>query len=105
MATNMEKTVLRQRSAATLFGIPLGELGWFASLLMGVATGFAAFFAATFLSIMGMLAYVTFSGHPMASVDFSLTSRYFGLPTGIVVMALALAYLGTQWARRHLRRA
>ncbi len=91
--------------SGNLFGIPLGKLGWFACLLMGVATGFAAFFASTFLAIMGMLAYVTFSGHSMASVDFSLTYRDIGLPIGIVVMAIALAYLGTQWARRHIHRS
>ena len=33
--------VTRARHDGVLFGIPLGDLGWFASLLMGVAVGMA----------------------------------------------------------------
>ncbi len=36
-----------------LFGIPMGGLGWFASLLMGTATGFVAFFAERLLGLWG----------------------------------------------------
>jgi hypothetical protein len=87
------------------FGLPLGDLGWFSSLLMGVAAGFGAFFATTFVAIMSLLAYVTFSHHPMGSVDFALTYRRVGFPVGVTVMTLSLAYLGTLWARRKIRRA
>ena len=44
--------VERARRDGVLFGIPLGDLGWFASLLMGVATGMAAFFLTTFVAIV-----------------------------------------------------
>jgi len=84
-----------------LFGVPLGDLGWFASLLMGSALGFAAFFAATFVGIMGILVYNT-AMHGRA--DFAWSYRRVGLPVGVTVMALALGYLGTLWARRQLRR-
>lgn len=94
--------VERARRDGMLLGIPLGELGWFQTLLMSFATGFAAFFAATFLGIMGLLVYMMATGkHP----DFSLSYRDAGLPAGLVVLAVALAYLGSLWVRRKLRKA
>jgi VIT1/CCC1 family predicted Fe2+/Mn2+ transporter len=93
--------VERARRDGVLFGIPMGDLGWFQSLLMGVATGMAAFFLATFLAILGMLIYMAATGgHP----DFALTYRRAGLPVGAVVMVLALGFLGVQWARRMKRK-
>ncbi len=85
-----------------LFGVPLGDLGWFTSLLMSFAVGFAAFFAATFCAIIGTLFYNTALHR---SVDFALTYKRVGLPVGLLVLVLALGYLGTLWVRRQLRRA
>jgi hypothetical protein len=84
-----------------LFGVPVGDLGWLASLIMGAATGFAAFFASTFVAILSILIYnsVTHRG-----VDFALSYRRVGLPVGLVVMAVSLGYLGMLWVRRQLRR-
>ena len=79
----------------------MGDLGWFATLLMSFAIGFAAFFAATFFAIFGVLIYNTTTHH---ALDFSLTYRRVGLPAGVVVLVLCLAYLGTLWVRRQLRR-
>ena len=94
--------VERARREGQLFGIPLGDLGWFQSLLMGVATGMAAFFLTTFAAIMAMLVYMVATGkHP----DFALTYRVAGFPVGVVVMALALAFLGVQWSRRMVRKS
>jgi uncharacterized membrane protein YphA (DoxX/SURF4 family) len=101
MKTEMEKAVPRPQSAATLFGIPIGELGWFASLLMGAATGFAAFFAATFLGIFSIL-LVNSVGH--RSLDFALSYRRVGFPVGLVVLGTAWSYLGTLWLRRQMSR-
>jgi hypothetical protein len=84
-----------------LFGAPLGELGWFTSLLMGLATGFAAFFGATFLGIIGTLVYTSVTRH---AVDYTLSYKYIGLPVGVVVLVLAWTYLAILWSRRHLRR-
>jgi len=36
--------------------------------------------------------------------DFTLTYKWVGLPVGIVVLLLTLAYLGTLWFKRKLRR-
>lgn len=100
MAT--QNDIERARRDGVLFGIPLGDLGWFSSLLMGVATGMAAFFATTFCAIVAMLIYTETTHHP---VDFAQTYRKAGFPVGVVVMALALGYLGVQWSRRMIRKS
>jgi len=93
--------VERARRDGQLFGIPFEDLGWFQSLIMGVATGMAAFFLTTFVAIMAMLVYMVATGrHP----DFADTYRLAGFPVGVVVMALALVFLGVQWARRMKRK-
>lgn len=91
----------RARQEGMLFGIPLGELGLFQTLLVSFATGFAAFFLTTFVAIMAMLVYMGMGHRP----DFALTYRDAGLPVGLLVLAIALAYLGTLWAKRKLRKA
>jgi hypothetical protein len=85
-----------------LFGIPLGDLGWFTSLVMSFALGFAAFFAATFFAIFGVLIYNTVTHR---ALDFALTYQRVGLPVGLLVLMVALGYLGTLWVRRQLRKA
>ncbi len=92
----------RTPGSGYLFGIPLGDLGWFTSLLMSFALGFAAFFAATFFAIFGFLIYNTATHH---ALDFALTYRRVGVPVGLLVLVLALGYLGTLWVRRQLRRS
>ncbi len=85
-----------------VFGAPIKDLGWFASLIMGLASGFVAFFLATFIGIVAVMVWRE-SGHPAA--DFTLSYRLIGLPCGLVVMFLALAYLGIFWVKRILRKA
>jgi hypothetical protein len=84
-----------------LFGVPVGALGWFSTLLISTAAGFAAFFAATFCAIFGILIYNSTTHH---AVDYAISYRLIGLPVGSVVLVLALGYLGTHWARRLGRR-
>jgi hypothetical protein len=103
MAT--QNDVARARREGTLLGIPLGDLGWFQSLLMGLATGFAAFFLATFGAIVGFLIYVSVTGRPLDSVHIERAYRDIGFPVGVVVMALALGFLGVQWSRRMARKS
>jgi len=105
MSMTTQNDVARARREGELFGIPLGDLGWFQSLLMGLATGMAAFFLSTFLAIFALLVYIMVAGKPAGSVDFALAYRSVGLPVGAVVMALALGFLGVQWAKRMARRA
>lgn len=96
-------TTLRPRALGSgfLFGVPVGDLGWFATLVMGLATGFAAFFAATFFGIIGILVYNTAGRH---TLDFAISYRRIGLPIGILVSLLALSYLVSLWIRRQIRR-
>ena len=91
----------RARHDGMLFGIPLGDLGWFQTLLMSFASAFAAFFATTFLSILGLLAYMTITGrHP----DFAIAYKRIGFPVGLAALAFALVYLGSLWAKRKIRK-
>jgi hypothetical protein len=94
--------VERARREGELFGIPLGDLGWFQSLIMGVATGMAAFFLATFVSIVGMLIYQMVRQRVPA---YQMAYRVVGFPVGVVVMAAALSFLGVQWSRRMVRKS
>ncbi len=89
-------------AAGYLFGVPLGNLGWFSSLLIALASGFMAFFAATFCAIVFILVY---NAAAHSSIDFALSYRRAGLPAGLLVMATALAYLGTLWCKRIFRRS
>jgi protein-S-isoprenylcysteine O-methyltransferase Ste14 len=91
-ARNERKTLM----AGFVFGAPVGELGWFASLLMALATGMAAFFAATFVGIFSIL-FWNAAGH---HADFAWSYLYVGLPVGGTVMVLAVAYMGMLWVRR-----
>lgn len=86
----------------TLFGVPVGELGWFASLLMGTALGFAAFFGATFVAIVSLLIYNTAGHH---AVDYSYAYKRVGLPFGVLVLGVAYAILATLWTKRLLRKS
>jgi hypothetical protein len=95
-----EMTQWSQNESGTLFGIPLGRLGLFLRLLIGAAAGFAAFFAATFLGIVGIMVYNTSTHH---TVDYALSYQRGGLIVGIATLVLAWGYMGTQWVRQITR--
>jgi len=95
-------TTPRAFGSGYLFGIPLGELGLFTTLLMSAAVGFAAFFAATFFGIFGLLFYKVATRR---MPDFTVAYMWVGLPVGIAVLLLTLGTLGTLWIRRKLRAA
>lgn len=79
----------------------MGDLGWFQSLLMGLASGFIAFFAATFLAILWFGIYTGVTHRP---VDFANTYKHVGFPIGLVVGIAALSFLAVQWIRRIARK-
>jgi hypothetical protein len=92
-------------SQGVLFGVPVGDFGWFSSLLIGLALGMAAFFTATFVGIFFILFYNTLGHHAGPSaLDYANSYRRIGLPAGALVAVVALAYLGTLWVKRKLRR-
>ena len=93
--------VERARQDGVLLGIPLGDLGWFQSLIMGMATGFAAFFLTTFVAIIAFLFYSAVSHR---TPDYAITYKLIGFPVGVVVMIAALGYLGAQYIKRTRRK-
>ena len=92
--------VMRARRDGTVLGIPLGELGWFQTLLISASTAFAVFFATTFLAIVSMIVYVIATGK---HVDYSMAYKRAGLPAGLLALVIALGVLGSMWAKRKLR--
>ncbi len=90
----------RARREGTLLGIPFGDLGWFQSLVIAIATGFIAFFLVTFVSIATLLCY-TAAGHH--DVDFAVTYKRLGMPVGLGVFIAASGFLAFQYVRRTLR--
>jgi hypothetical protein len=84
-------------SVGTIWGIPLGDFGLFASLLLSFSLGFAGFFGATFLAIVTLLFYNQGGHH---NVDFADAYKFVGLPVGLGVLALSLVLFGFLWIRR-----
>lgn len=92
----------RSFSSGYLFGIPLGELGWFGSLLIAIASGFLTFFVTTFCAIFGIM-FFNIATH--SAVDYAYSYSRVGLPAGLAVLAFALVYLARLWAKRMFRRS
>jgi hypothetical protein len=84
------------RAEGTFFGVPLGDLGFFTSLLMAVAVGFLSFFLFTFLAIVGIMIY-NGMGHQF---DYAAGYKYISFPASCVVLASSLLFFGTLWLRR-----
>jgi len=102
ISNHASNTAVRKTFAAGyVFGAPVQELGLIASLIMGLATGFIGFFAATFVGIVVVMV-LNGAGHP---ADYTVCYRLIGLPVGIVLGVSALAYLGTFWVKRISRKA
>ena len=89
-----------QYAGPRFFGAPVGDFSFLQTLLITVASGVAAFFAATFLAIMSIL-FLTQALHKQ--VNFAISYRWVGLPVGIAVMLIAGVYLGALLVAR-LRR-
>lgn len=102
MSMHMTNSTAAAKPGTTLFGVPVGDLGWFASLLMGTAVGFAGFFAATFVGIISLLIFNTFGHH---ALDYSFAYKRVGLPFGLIALGVAYGTLGTMWVRRILRKS
>jgi hypothetical protein len=88
------------RAEGKFFGVPLGDLGFFTSLLMAFAVGFLSFFLFTFLAIVGIMIY-NGMGH---QVDYAASYKYISFPAGCVVLAISLIFFGTLWLRRKFSR-
>ena len=95
----MAQSVVNPRGRR-VFGFPLEGFGLFQSLLLAFASACFAFFATTFLAIIGLMVW-NLGGHH--SVSFADTYLYVGLPAGLLVLVLALPFFGVLWVRAKLR--
>jgi hypothetical protein len=84
------------RAEGKFFGIPLGDFGFFTSLLMALGVGFLSFFLFTFLAIVGLMIY-NGMGH---QVDLADSYKYISFPAACVVLVASLIFFGTLWLRR-----
>jgi len=80
-----------------VFGLPLGNFGLFASLLIAFSAGFLAFFLTTFFAILGILFYNSVGGHTM---DYAAAYKEIALPVGVAVLVIGLVFFGFLWIRR-----
>jgi hypothetical protein len=82
-----------------VFGIPLGDMGFFHSVLIACIFGVMAFFAACFIAIIGLLIYNEAGHH---TVDMADAYLYAAAPVGTVALAVALVVLLGLWLRRKI---
>jgi hypothetical protein len=92
---NLEQ-VRPPQTGTKFFGIPLGDFGFFTSVLMAFTVGFLSFFLFTFLAILGLMIY-NGTGH---QVDYAASYKYFSFPAACVVLAASLIFFATLWLRR-----
>jgi hypothetical protein len=85
------------RDSFSLFGIPIGDFGLFATALISLALGFIAFFGTTFLSIFGLMIYNAAGDH---HVTLDTSYKFIALPAGIFVLIVSFAALFAIWLRR-----
>jgi hypothetical protein len=84
---------------ARLLGIPLGDFGFFSSILLALASGFLTFFASCFLAIIGLLVWNLLGHHQVSYADSYL---YIAFPLGLAVMALGFVFFTGAWLRRRV---
>ncbi|MBT9331886.1 hypothetical protein D0Y96_012600 [Acidipila sp. 4G-K13] len=84
---------------ARLLGIPLGDFGFFRSLLLAAATGFLTFFAVCFLAIFGLLFYNILGHH---QINYADSYRYVAFPAGVIVLFVSLIFFVGVWLRRRI---
>lgn len=82
-----------------ILGIPLGDMGFFHSLMVACIFAVIAFFAACFFAIFGLLIYNQAGHH---TVDMADAYIYGATPVGIAALAVAVVVLMGMWARRRL---
>jgi hypothetical protein len=86
-------------SRTKIFGIPVGELSLFQSLLMATAFGFMVFFATCFVAIFSLLFYNELGHH---TVDMADAYLYAAFPAGLVALAIAELVMLGLWLRRKI---
>jgi hypothetical protein len=82
-----------------LFGAPVGDFGFFQTLLFIFATTVGSFLLGTFVGIFVLLIVLMASSR---QVNFADSYLYVGLPVGILAFLFSLIYLGGIYIRRVL---
>jgi hypothetical protein len=85
-----------RRQGGAFLGFPLEGFGFFTSLLLAVGSGFFTFFLVTALAIFGLLIWNLALHH---TVNYADSYLFFGFPSAVVVLAVALVVFGTLWIR------
>ena len=97
----MRPAPTRSPAEGSFLGFPLSGFSLLESLLLTLASAFLAFFATTFLAIIGLLVWDGLLHH---TIDYADSYRYVGLPAGLVVLTIALPIFATLWMRAKLRK-
>lgn len=84
---------------ARLLGIPLGDFGFFSSILLALASGFLTFFASCFVAIVALLFWNALGHH---KVNYADSYLYVAFPLGLLVMACGFVFFTGAWLRRRL---
>jgi hypothetical protein len=84
-----------------ILGFPISDFGFFSSILLALSSGFLAFFATAFLSIIFLLFY-NLAGHH--TVDYSLAYKKVAFPVGSVFLVLGILLFGALWVRSKVLR-
>ncbi len=93
---------IEETGSARLLGVPVGDFGLFASGLLAVSLGLAAFCGSCFAAILGMLWYNSVH-HGRPALDYADSYRYVALPAGVATLVVSALVLGVLWVRRQLR--
>jgi hypothetical protein len=86
-----------QHQPSKILGIPLGDMGFFHSLLIACIFGVMAFFATCFVAILSLLIYNEAGHH---AVDMADAYLYAATPVGVVALIVSLVVLLGMWMRR-----
>ena len=97
----MHSVHTERHPGGTFLGFPLEGFSLFQSLLLVCTSTFFAFFAATTIAILALLAWNLIGHH---SVNYADSYLYVGLPAGIITFAVALPLFATLWIRSKLRK-
>lgn len=89
------------RTGGKVFGFPLQGFSLFQGLLLSFAAALLTFCGTTMVAIFTLLFWNYIGGH---HVDFANTYLYVGLPSSLIVLAVALPVFLTLWIRAKIRR-
>lgn len=82
----------------TIFGVPIGRLGFLSRVLISGACGFIVFLGTFFLAILGVSIFDESTGRSIQNLNIAYL--YFAAPAGILALVGSFAYLMILLARR-----